>query len=272
MTRCVAAGAMLLAGCSANPERHTWLVDSLSMQGERKPGLAIGFNLDGQVSEEGDEASCGHGDYRTTGGRAGVDNQLTAMLPTIEAIGGDAVHELLQRTIDDANLLVLFDVLQHPEPSMSTLRVARGMAPALSGADGRLVSGQTLSVNPNLPESDATEVFAADSYLRARGMSLDLPISVLGYDIAFTLLDARLELWLDEHGGSGVLGGYASLDQVQETLDAVAAGGDPGIAEAVEVALEAHADLVSAGSSGCDGISMALALTVVPAWIDEESP
>ncbi|MCO4744857.1 MAG: hypothetical protein KC912_08710 [Proteobacteria bacterium] len=260
----------VLGACSAPQDAQLWLIDSLSLTSQPKPGFVSGFNLDGVVSPEDDAASCGHGDLIGLDGTPGVDNAFSTLMPAMEVVAGDAVAGLVQAAIDDGDLLVTIEV--DAGEDANTMEVGRAVGPALVGADGRLVAGQTLDVDTELPSSSTEEISFAGPLTRGHGLELDLPLSVLGYALDFTLHDAIVEIDVEEGHAEGRLAGLISLDQMDPTLDFVNSNGDPQIAEPVRSALEANADVDLDDDGDCRYISFTVHYTAIPAWLFTEAP
>lgn len=260
---------VLLAACATPGEGQLWLIDTLTLEGQPKPGMASGFDLDGVVSPEGDPQSCGHGDLLGIDGTQGVDNAFSALLPAMELVAGEAVHSLVQAAIDEGNLLVTLNV-SAPQGESVALEVARALGPALRGADGRLVAGQTLTYAHDLPSSSVDDAQVHGRRTLAKGLELDLPLAVLGYELEFTLEQAYVEMIVDHDEAHGRLSGFLSLDQLEPTLDFINSNGDPQIAEPIRAALEANADLDRDGNGDCRYLSMNVEYTAVPAWFYTE--
>lgn len=262
-----------LCACSAQGEQpEVWLIDSITLQPRPKPTFAYGFDLDGVVSPEDDPDSCGHGDVNGMDGTPGVDNQFSALLPAMELVAGEAVHALVQEAIDSGVLLVTLTI-DSPGSEVTGLAVARAEGPGLTGADGRLIGGQTLQTDDDLPGSRVDDATYDGESLQARGITMDLPLSILGYELPLTLYDGAVSMeWEDESRVSGQLGGLISVDQMQPSLDYINTNGDPQIAEPVRVALDSNADVQEDGTGGdCEFLSISVAYTAVPAWIYQEA-
>ncbi|TNE88150.1 MAG: hypothetical protein EP330_15955 [Deltaproteobacteria bacterium] len=258
--------ALLLSACSAETAApEVWLVDSITLEGQPKKGHGIGFDLDGVDSPEGDPASCGHGDLLGLDLRTGVDNQFSALLPAMELVAGEAVHALVQEAIDSGSLLITLRL----DPRDDELLLARAEGPALNGADGGLIAGQTVALDPSLPSSSTTARLSG-ARVRAEDLTIALPMTILGYDLPFTLHHGAIEMDRDSDRAEGVLGGLVSIEEMQPTLDFVNSNGDPQIAEPVRLALDANADVDLDEDGDCDHLSLAARFTAVPAWIYEE--
>ena len=257
-------GLLSLVACASPASSEVWLIDSIQLEGQPKPGRGIGFDLDGVSSPEGDPASCGHGDLLGLDMTEGVDNQFSELLPAMELVAGEAVHALLQEAIDSGVLLVTLEV----DPANGSLVLRRAEGPALNGADGRLVSGQTLAIDPDLPDSEATARMQG-RWVHAEGVTMELPLSALGYELPLTLYGGALSFQRDEDSAAGILGGLVSVEDMQPTLDFINSNGDPQIAEPIRLALDANADVDMDEDGSCDHLSMAARFTAVPAWLYE---
>lgn len=252
-------------GCATESRTEVWLVDTIRLEGQPKAGHGIGFNLDGVDSPEGDPASCGHGDLLGLDLTPGVDNQFSALLPAMELVAGEAVHALLQDAINSGELLVTIEL----DADAGSLVMRRAVGPALNGADGGLVSGQTLAIDPALPTSEGSARVRGQR-VYAEGVTMDLPLSALGYDLPFTLHQGAVSFTRDAERAEGVLGGLVSVEQMQPTLDFINTNGDPQIAEPIRLALDTNADVDVDADGSCDHLSMAARFSAVPAWLYED--
>lgn len=171
----------LLAGCgSAEVEpisvNHS-VVRALTFNREDPKGVAVGMNLDGFVSESNDGRSCNKSDFVSPDGVPGIDNELAKLLPLIDIAGENALEGLVQGSIDEGRLLMVFEVTRM-EDGTADLRVLRGMDMPLLGTDGRILEGQTLSLHPEplLGEIDGTLI--QDGVLKTEPFELQLPSQV----------------------------------------------------------------------------------------------
>ena len=96
----------------APSKKTTYLVvlQKLGFTREDPEGIAPGFNLDGRVSDEDDEQSCGIPDYTSPDGEEGIDNQLAFIEPALGIAGLGAAEDLLQSAIEEGGILIMMHV------------------------------------------------------------------------------------------------------------------------------------------------------------------
>lgn len=234
-------------------------------------GVAPGFDLDGIVSADGDPESCGHGDFTSPDGRAGIDNQLATLVPLFELVGIGAAEGLIQGAIEDGGLLLLLQIdgvddrVDDPEV---TVTVRAGTGVPLLGTDGKLLSGQTFELHPETPDSVAEVGSIEGGILRAGPFEATLPILVFGMKYELTIRGARLQAELTEHGGltNGLFGGGVKLDDLYE-VGKIAAADDASVLPAIQAVFSGAGDLDRGEDDSCQQISTALALTAVSAFL-----
>ena len=75
-------------------------------------GVAPGFNLDGVISGDDDEATCRKEDLLSPDGEEGIDNQLAKVVPLFDVIGVGGALDYTQNSIEEGGVLIM----SHPTP------------------------------------------------------------------------------------------------------------------------------------------------------------
>lgn len=254
--------------------RRSFLISTLGFtRVDPETGTTPGFDLDGVVSDGTDKASCYKKDFTTPEGEKGIDNQLAALIPDVEAILGDAVDGLVQGAINNGALLILVDVdraanLQNDDCADVQVRTVTGHP--ILGTDGVIEAYQTFDPDPEAEVSRATGGRIEDGVLTVGPFELAVPIAI--FDVAFTIHvhDALLRLRVSAEDGAikeGVLGGGIVP---QEVLDGVGQGaGVDKYIPVLSVVLNGSTDLAVDSEGTCQQVSAALGLTVVEAFVRE---
>lgn len=254
--------------------RRSFLVSTLGFTRiDPEDGTTPGFDVDGLVSVGDDEASCFKKDFTSPDGQKGIDNQLAALIPDVEAILGDAVDGLIQGAINNGALLIMIDVdgvesLQSDDCVDVTVRTVKGL-PVL-GTDGVIEAYQTFDPDPNALISHAAAGRIDGGVLTIGPFELAIPIAI--FDVAFTIHvhDALLRMKVtaeDVSAKPGLLGGGVVP---QEIIDGVkdGAGVDQYI-PVISLALNSSTDLAVDAEGECQQVSAALAITTVEAFVRE---
>ena len=152
--------------------------------------VSRGFNLDGRISDGSDALSCNKTDFRSPRGVEGIDNQLQALIPTLERLSEVNISTSIRESIASGTLLVLLQ-LEHVDSLVSdecvTMSVLTGKLPAgvtapRLDAAGRLEAGQTFDVSRASYGADMEPMIyvegasIASGVLTASGFDLSLPI------------------------------------------------------------------------------------------------
>ncbi|MEZ4296791.1 MAG: hypothetical protein R3B70_17625 [Polyangiaceae bacterium] len=266
-------GSQPVETCGAG-KTHSFLISTLGFtRVSEEDGTAPGFDVDGVVSDGTDDASCFKKDFVSPEGVVGVDNQLAALIPDVEAILGDAVDGLVQGAINNGALLILFtisgvDDLQNDDCVDLTVTTVTGK-PTL-GTDGIIEAYQTYDFKPEAEVSHATHGKIEKGVLMAGPFELAIPIAI--FDVSFTIHvhDALFRVPVDAPDGvlkRGYVGGGVVP---QEILDGVKEGaGVNKYIPVLTVVLNGSADLVPDEEGTCQQVSAALAISAVEAFVRE---
>jgi hypothetical protein len=275
------AASVFLGGCGpeeadgavscATGETYAGITTKLGFARAISADSAPGFDLDGRVSDASDYMSCGKKDFKDAEGRAGVDNQIATLVPEVEKLVGDAVDGLIQGSINDGQLVILFemenvdDLMNDPCVDFGIVIGAR-KRPNL-GTDGVIEAYQTFELDPMAERSHVTGARIDNGVLSTGPFRVSIPIAI--FDVAFVLHveGARFRFAIDEEGVSrGYMGGGILP---QELLDGLADGdGLEDFLAQIKVGLEANTDLAYDEETGkCRLLSAALEFSGAPAFI-----
>lgn len=200
------------------PSSYVLVVDEITGTREEGRYVSYGFDLDGIVSDDGDEASCGHQDFTSPDGETGIDNQFALLLPIIEGAGGQALEDLIQNAINDGNILVVLELgglddLQNDDDVSMTLM--RGVGNPVLGFDARLAPDQTFDVDPEGQYEYAEGLSVNDGVLRATGLEFTLPVYVFEYLFPMDLTQGVVEVRFNDDGtATGRLAGAVQVSNV----------------------------------------------------------
>ena len=243
------------------------VMDTLTFTSLVEDGIAPGFDVDGVITEKGDEESCGHGDFTSPDGEEGIDNQLAMITPLLDLVGLGAVHGLIQSSIEQGGLLLVLeldgldDVTSDDEVGV-TMRFGAGSP--LLGTDGQLLSGQTYQVHVNSPDLSAPNGRVEDGTLTAGPFEVRIPIVVFDIEYELTVRNALIRADLTYDGGmvNGMLGGMVPMSDlwaIAEVADQEAGG----IFDSVKLVLGNMPDHAPDENGDCTELSAALAFTAV---------
>lgn len=245
------------------------VVTTLSFTREAPKGTAPGFDLDKITSDGNDDTSCRKRDFVDAEGRVGIDNQLAALIPDIEALVGDAVDGLVQGAINDGLLLIALDFdgiddLQNDACFGLSVGLAQG-TPTL-GTDGVIEGFQTFVARKDVTPSLGQQGRIENGLLTIGPMDVDIPLKL--FDVSFTLrvYDAYFRFRVDEEGFmDGYLGGGIVPE---ELIDGIKDGaGLDDIIPLVRTVLKTSADLKPDAEGACQQVSVAVAIKAAPAFL-----
>jgi hypothetical protein len=261
---------LLLVACAAEdvaPERDT-TVQVIHKLGFTPivDGLSDGFDLDGASDQ------CGVTDLAHPDGGDSIDNSFAALLPALDAVGGDALPELIQAAVTSGELLLLFEREVLDDGCVSTHLFRGAGAPAV-GTDDFMLAGQTFDIDPEQPSAYvACGEMVDDSTYVGEGFEVRLPLQVFDESIDLTLVDGTAKIIEHEDGTlTGVLGGAVSVEEVRANVATF-----DGIPQELHAlfgsALDVRADLLPDDTGACTHMSATLSFEAVPAFIYEDSP
>ena len=236
-------------------DSHVNIFKSFEFFGMDENGFADGINLDGIVSENGDEETCGHEDLTNADGETGIDNQFGKLWNTIGPVLG-AGTGLLQGAINEGRVLIaiefkdLDDLYNDDDVTLSVFPV---VGDPFIGALGTIAPDQTYYVHPDTPLSTVTGVEIVNGQFTGGPFEFIMPISILEAEFDTVVRKAQVKGSIDEDGQiDGIMGFGLDVDQVlDEALQTDAAEEF----EAVEPIFRFNADMENNGDE-CEQFSV----------------
>ncbi|MEM7676231.1 MAG: hypothetical protein AAF449_09535 [Myxococcota bacterium] len=267
------AGLPIACGEGSMPEEgemQTAVVQTLNFV-RSADGLSEGFDLDGIETTGPDPRTCFKTDFTSPDGQAGVDNELSRLLPIIDLAGEGVLSELLQNAIDEGRLLMMFEVTRLDQ-DRARVRVRRGEDLPLLGTDGRLLPGQTLALHPTGPDLGEAEGTIVDGRIRIDSFALNVPVVVFSQLYEVFLPEARLTLHMpaasSEEPAEVIFGGGIPIEQLVTILQ-TASNFAREFTEIFGEAVRDSGDLSPDATGRCTLLSSALKAQLVSAFIWE---
>jgi len=246
---------------------HVNIVHQLRFIELEGDGVARGFDLDGRRSEDGDEESCGHGDFTSPEGREGVDNQLAELWATIAPLVGEQAHALLQNAVNEGRVLVMLElegVDDLWDDEDVTLNIFKGSLRPHIGTQGVITPDQTFDFDYESPISSATGLKIVGGQLIAGPLEINIPVTILSLDVVVKVELARVQLTLNQEGEmSGYLTGALHVPTLTEALINTDAERE---ARLVAPFFERNADMVKVDGV-CTYLSMGLSFEATRAFV-----
>lgn len=242
------------------------VVDTLRF-GRSEGGVSPGFDLDGTEAAE-----CGIADFSAPDGAPGVDNSFANLLPALELTEAAAVESLVQAAIDSGELMITLELEGLDDPvddDCVTLVLGRAAGAPMLGTNGRLLPGQTLDRDLEVPALRIPDVRVVDGVFEAP-FSIVLPVTIFEIDLAFELLDGRIRGTIEPDGTvHGEFGGGVDIDYLlQITLEENV---DSGLHDILEALLTQWADLAPDGTGQCRQVSITFTYTSTEVFFFDEA-
>lgn len=264
---CVASAPAPNAVCASAP-RETWIVREL-MFVRAEGRVAGGFDLDARQG-----GTCGIRDFVAPDGTLGIDNQLAALLPLVEAqVGGLRLDSLVQNAINNGQILLAIElegIDDDADDGCVAMRLRRLSGTPLLGTDGFLLAGQTLYPDPTAPESLAEGGTIAGGVITAGPVDVALPVAILNANFVLDVDDARFRAEIDEEAGTmtAMIGGGVTTAQL---IDIVmnTEGIPTDVIELAMALLTDNADLAPDASGACQQFSAVMELHAVRGFVGE---
>jgi hypothetical protein len=222
-------------------------------------GVSDGFDLDGLA---GPSSGCPRPDLVDASGRQAVDNQVGTIWEAHREAFGAVMESLLDESASRGDTTRLL------YESSDGLRLAYARpGTAMVNASGRLRPGQTFEPDPERPDQRVGAVPVGPG-VAAGPVTVDARVPMFGAAWRMRVHQYRVRL---EPMGDGVwhgwVGGWVDLADVALGLGA----GDPvsGPYAREWSDLVAAADMDGSGAAPCDGVSFALAVEAVDAFVAE---
>lgn len=303
MFRLIASGALFLAACSAGesssaddagagsgdvaadvdagadapavPACHehttgTWLVTRFEFLGANEDGTVDGFDLDDRVSTAADDGGCNKFDATASDGTPGIDNQLSELLPALEATGV-SLDTLIGARIREGTLLLVAE-LDGEATACASLQFQRGDGDPLFDTTGTYLPFQTLDRYDGATQSATTSCDWVDACsLDASGDLLVIEFLFITQEIRIDLQSWRGSLELQSDGSlRGLIGGGVSLDSAMNIVTSLGGDGDQPIRDVIEPLLPRFADVFPDAEGDCSGISAAVRIEAVPIFLFDD--
>lgn len=239
---------------------------------EEPRGVSQGTDLDGVTSDVMDARGCFQSDTVSPEGDEGIDNQFAKLLPSIEAVGGEAIEGLLQGAINSGELLIMMR-MSHVDDLVNdaciSVEIMRGMGSPEVGTHGFLEPGQTFDEDPEVATALIEDVVIEDGEVSAGPFSIPLPIQIFEFSLELTLLRAIVRFEIDEDGTMrGFISGALSVQEIVDLSKSVEMGGGQ-VARLVPVVVAANADLSPDEEGDCQEISVTVVFETTPAFLFE---
>jgi hypothetical protein len=224
------------------------------------PGVSEGFDLDGRVSGSDDAASCRRRDFTSPDGTAGVDNQLSLLVPVLETQTAGALDEAIQAAINSGQLMLSVSLggvdARRDDPCVRMVfRQLRGVP--FVGSDQRIDPGQTFETARDQPVSEVVGRLR-EGVLEAGPFTLALPVAVLDARFVLTLNAARIRLrWRDDDTFEGIIGGGIAADELIAVVQTL--GIPPELRALVAQLIRGITDLDPSAEGTCRRFSGAIA-------------
>ena len=234
-------------------------------------GVSLGFDLDGHVTDAGDDEGCYLADLISPDGVEGIDNGFSALIPALEATEAAAVEGLVQDAINNGELLVMLELTGvhdwENDPCVD-VALSRGYGDPLIGTDGTLLPGQTLERHPDVPVSRVEGAAIVDGVLEVHGLSMALTMQILDAQVALDIQDVSVRLEAAEADAgwgyfSGGLDVAYTAGQIRE-LDGTEVG------DLAAQLIELSADMYPDEGGACAQLSMVMEFTSTAAFFYPE--
>lgn len=267
----------LLDGTGSLGGSYLFILDTFEFIAS-EDGVALGFNLDGKISDEHDESTCGQSDLVDPDGTEGIDNQLAKVVPLFDLIGVGAALDYAQNSIEGGGLLIMIQLngVDDPQNDQDVELVLRaGFGVPLLGTDGKILANQTFHLHPSSPEAVISGATLTEGLLEAGPFVAVIPFVVFGMDYQLTFHSARIRAHFNGETllSDGVMGGGVSLNDLY-AIGETAALDDGSVLPAIKTLFSGMADLAPDEDGVCQQVSSGIAFAAVPAYFypGEDNP
>lgn len=258
--------------CDGTGPTGFFVIRSLAIGRENPPGTALGFDLDGRVSDDTDERGCFQPDFVDPDGTPGVDNQYAVLAPTLESAGAH-LDPALRAGVASGDVLLLLEL--EPGTDMCTsMSLYHGIVPAggppTLDASGLIVAGQTFELDRASVDASGAAVQRVvsvhvgggrvlgrplDVFLELPGATTSIPLRIRDASIRFDATATTLT--------NGVIGGSLDIDEFAAAVASIA--GDSLPIDLIRSTLETVADLGVDAAGICRQLSVSLVFDAVTA-------
>ena len=237
-------------------------------------GEVLGFDLDGVSSAAAapGDSECAHDDFP-----GGVDYGFSHFIDRFSGLQqGQIVDGVIHGAVRNGSmtmLMVIGDLDDRGDDDAVTLQLLSSEDVPMTGADGSVLSGSTLSAHPELRFVGAVlPASVRDGVVEAGPFDVrwDFNIQIVESELAVHDAWIRIEL-LEEGGAAGVLSGVWDLADVREIIiDPTTSNGDAAgfTAEEGESALEEIADAgYDPATDSCTAVTAVFEFEAVSAFV-----
>jgi hypothetical protein len=261
-------GTFIKEGGFIEDQALTYVISSVNFDLQPEEGIAKGFNLDGIVSDETDEKSCGHADQVNESGEEGIDNKIAGIFWIFKDLYGPQIDDLLQNAIQDGRLLVVIELLGVDDlenDSDVTVRWYRGAASPSIGFSGDLLSSQSYYIDDSMPFTEAHGATIVDGVLEAGPFDYGVPLEIFDANTTIQVREGQLRMQLGSGGEviEGMMGGSVEIFPLLEELYQTGASSE---AKVMAPYLEQEADTLMEDGV-CQGMSMAAEIRLVSGFL-----
>jgi hypothetical protein len=220
-----------------------------------------------------DAVGCFQSDLVDAEGNEGIDNQFAKILPSIEAVGGEAIEGLIQGAINAGELLIMLR-MKHVDDLVNdecvSVEFFRGSGAPEVGTRDRLEAGQTFDRSDLIPPVTIEDVVIEEGKMVAGPFEIPLPIQIFEFSLELTLIRAMAHLEIEEDGSMrGFISGAISVQEIVDLSKSVENGGGQ-VARLVPVVVEANADLSPDESGKCQEISVTMEIEATSAFLFDD--
>lgn len=245
--------------CGAGP---FYAISELTFVTASTDGVALGFNLDGLVSDGRAKADCNTADFVSPSGEPGIDNKLAWVLALLGDKVLTSITERFQQAINDGGFLFTIEQIEHDNASDLVFR--RGAGQPVLDSNQRLQPGQTLSLHAEPFFGSVKNVQQVNGKGTSPAFNFDLRFASQGRPLALRLLKSRFRYeLLANHNLTGIFGGAVTRQDAVNLIVGLL-GGDEQYRAGVEAVMPALADMVDPKTGKCDHFSLTVAYIAVP--------
>ena len=243
------------------------VIRQVSFDQKVEAGVCWGFNLDGQVSEEGDEQSCLHADMVSPDGVEGIDNKFSELFADFKEVYGPQITDLLHEAINEGRLLLLIELegvddLENDDDI--TVRWHRGSLAPHVGHSGFLLSDQTYYLDPSMEPSVIEHARIVDGVVEVGPFDYGVPLEIFDADMIMEVETGFLRFRIREDGSlSGIFGGGLRYQPLLEVLYDTGASSE---AYLLTPFIELMADMLYEDGV-CHGLSMGISFDTAPGYL-----
>ena len=251
-------------------DSHANVLRTFEMFGTDDDGLSWGFNLDGEVTPDGEEESCGHGDLNDQEGRAGIDNQMAKIWDIIEPVAGVTAQGALQSSINEGRFLIMLEIVGATDFQNAegvTLNIFQGDAKPVIGTYNLITPSQTYFIDTASDFVSVENLNIVDGVLEAGPVDFTIPVDILELQTTTKIHKGHFRFEINEDGSFvGFMGGAVSVSEFMYDLSQTDAQEEAAL---VEPLFKNNADMGYDGDE-CDLFSMAFQFEGTKAFVIRE--